>query len=108
MMIAKIIDPQPGQTIYDPCCGSAGLLIKCQIVLEGRLEEVGTRNTPPLRLHGKEYTATTWAMANMNTIIHNLEGEIEIGDSFKKPPVDAASRLRTFDRVVTNPMWNQD
>lgn len=107
-LIAQIVDPQPGQTIYDPCCGSAGLLIKCQIVLEERLEEFGTRNAPPLRLHGKEYTATTWAMANMNTIIHNLEGEIEIGDSFKKPPMDAANRLRTFDRVVTNPMWNQD
>lgn len=107
-LIAQIIDPQPGQTIYDPCCGAAGLLIKCQIVLEDRLEAVGTRTAAPLQLHGKEYTATTWAMANMNTIIHNLDGEIEIGDSFKKPPVDAANRLRIFDRVVTNPMWNQD
>lgn len=108
MLIANIIDPQPGQTIYDPCCGSAGLLIKCQIVLEDQLEAVGTRTAPPLQLYGKEYTATTWAMANMNMIIHNMEGGIEIGDSFKRPPVDDAGRLRTFDRVVTNPMWNQD
>lgn len=108
MLIAKIVDPQPGQSIYDPCCGSAGLLIKCQIVLADRLEAVGTRNAEPLQLHGKEYTATTWAMANMNMIIHNMEGGIEIGDSFKKPPTDEHERLRTFDRVATNPMWNQD
>lgn len=109
MLIARIIDPEPGQTIYDPCCGSAGLLIKCQMVLEEKLEEVGTRNAQPLGIYGKEYTAGTWAMANMNMIIHNMEGKIDIGDSFKKPMLrDDGKTLRTFDRVVTNPMWNQD
>ena len=109
MLIARIIDPEPGQTIYDPCCGSAGLLIKCQMVLEEKLEEVGTRTAQPLGIYGKEYTAGTWAMANMNMIIHNMEGQIDIGDSFKKPMLrDDGRTLRTFDRVVTNPMWNQD
>lgn len=109
MLIARIIDPEPGQTIYDPCCGSAGLLIKCQMVLEEKLDEIGTRNTQPLGIYGKEYTAGTWAMANMNMIIHNMEGEIGIGDSFKKPMLQNDGKtLRTFDRVATNPMWNQD
>ena len=107
-LIAKITDPEPGMTIYDPCCGSAGLLVKCEIVLEEKLKEVGTRNAPPLQLYGQEYTAGTWAMANMNMIIHNMEGQIEIGDSFKNPKFRDGNRLKTFDRVVANPMWNQD
>jgi type I restriction enzyme M protein len=62
----------------------------------------------PLRLYGQEYIAETWAMANMNMIIHDMEGEIELGDTFKNPKFRKGNRLRTFDRVVTNPMWNQD
>ncbi len=46
-------------------------------------------------------------MANMNMIIHDMEGEIEIGDTFKNPKFRKGGRLRTFDRVVANPMWNQ-
>ena len=48
-------------------------------------------------------------MANMNMIIHDMEGQIEIGDTFKNPKFrNKQGRLRTFDRVVANPMWNQD
>ena len=46
-------------------------------------------------------------MANMNMIIHDMEGEIEIGDTFKNPKFRQGGKLRTFDRVVANPMWNQ-
>lgn len=46
-------------------------------------------------------------MANMNMIIHDMEGEIEIGDTFRKPKFRQGNRLRAFDRVVANPMWNQ-
>ncbi len=42
-------------------------------------------NYAPLKMYGQEYIATTWAMANMNMIIHDLEGVIEIGDTFKNP-----------------------
>jgi len=47
-------------------------------------------------------------MANMNMIIHDMEGQIEIGDTFKNPKFRSKGKLRTFDRVVANPMWNQD
>ena len=47
-------------------------------------------------------------MANMNMIIHDMEGEIEIGDTFKNPKFRKNGKLRTFDRVVANPMWNQN
>ena len=63
----------------------------------------------PLKLFGQEYVPETWAMANMNMIIHDMEGQIEIGDTFKKPKFrNQQGKLRTFDRVVANPMWNQD
>jgi type I restriction enzyme M protein len=108
MVMAKIMDPEPGMEIYDPCCGSAGLLIKCELALAEKMSLRSKKNYAPLKLYGQEYIAETWAMANMNMIIHDMEGEIEIGDTFKNPKFRKGNRLRTFDRVVTNPMWNQD
>jgi len=106
MVMAKIMEPEPGMAIYDPCCGSGGLLIKCELAL-AESQPKGTKYAP-LQLYGQEYTATTWAMANMNMIIHDMEGEIEIGDTFKYPKFKQGGKLARFDRVVANPMWNQD
>lgn len=94
-IMAKVLQAEPGMEIHDPCCGSGGLLAKFEVA--------------PLKLYGQEYVPETWAMANMNMIIHDLEGQIEIGDTFKNPKFRTENgRLRTFDRVVANPMWNQD
>jgi type I restriction enzyme M protein len=106
-VMARIMDPEPGMEIYDPCCGSAGLLIKCRLVMEEKLHTKNKNNGAPLRLYGQENEAGTWAMANMNMIIHDMEGEIQIGDTFRRPKFRQGNRLRTFDRVVANPMWNQ-
>ena len=108
MVMAKIMNPAPGMEIYDPCCGSAGLLIKCEQVLEEKMSLRSREKYAPLKLYGQEYTPNTWAMANMNMIIHDMEGKIEIGDTFKTPKFREKGKLRTFDRVVANPMWNQD
>ena len=95
--------------IYDPCCGSGSLLIKCEIAMEEKMSLRSKKKYAPLKLYGQEYIADTWAMANMNMIIHDMEGEIEIGDTFKNPKFrNKTGKLRTFDRVVANPMWNQD
>ncbi len=79
---------------------------------ESAKEEVAQgrkRSVAPLKLYGQEYNADTWAMANMNMIIQDMEGQIEIGETFKNPKFrKKQGRLRTFDRVVANPMWNQD
>ena len=108
MVMAKIMDPEPGRTVYDPCCGSAGLLIKCQMVLQDKLAISENQKVAPLQLFGQEYIGSTWAMANMNMIIHDMEGRIEIGDAFRNPKFRQGGRLQSFDRVVANPMWNQD
>jgi len=131
MVMALIMDPQPGMTVNDPTCGSASLLIKCELALEEKVNargklpspaERGASSSPspsmgegwgegvkyaPLKLYGQESEPGTWAMANMNMIIHDMEGEIQIGDTFRKPKFREGNRLQTFDRVVANPMWNQ-
>src|SRR5437016_9313397 len=53
-VIARIINPEPGMEIYDPCCGSAGLLVKCEIVLDEKTKAAGKKKSAPLRLHGQE------------------------------------------------------
>jgi type I restriction enzyme M protein len=108
MVMAKIMDPEPGMAIYDPCCGSGGLLIKCELTLETKMSLRSREKYAPLQLFGQEYIGNTWAMANMNMIIHDMEGKVEIGDTFKNPKFREKGSLRTFDRVVANPMWNQD
>ncbi|MBZ0205709.1 MAG: type I restriction-modification system subunit M [Flavobacteriales bacterium] len=120
-IMARVLECEPGMEIYDPCCGSGGLLIKCELALDERMKEGGPPGPPPhaggpggppsyapLQLYGQEYVAETWAMANMNMIIHDMQGQIEIGDTFKNPKFRERGRLKTFDRVVANPMWNQD
>ncbi len=106
-IMARIMDPAPGMDIYDPCCGSAGLLIKCRFIHDEKLRVAGKKNAAPIKLYGQENEPGTWAMANMNMIIHDMEGEIQIGDTFRKPKFRHGNRLQTFDRVVANPMWNQ-
>jgi type I restriction enzyme M protein len=106
--MSRVLQPEPGMGIYDPTCGSGGLLIKCEIAME-EATKGKKRTIAPLKLYGQESTADTWAMACMNMIIHDMEGQIEIGDTFKNPKLrDSRGKLRTFDRVVANPMWNQD
>lgn len=107
-IMAKVLNPDPGMEIYDPCCGSGGLLIKCELAMEGKERGFPNPKVPPLKLYGQEYVPETWAMANMNMIIHDMEGEVEIGDTFKNPKFRKGGRLQTFDRVIANPMWNQD
>jgi type I restriction enzyme M protein len=106
-VMARIMDPEPGMEGYDPTCGSAGLIIKLEAALEEKMKAAGKKKFAPLKLYGQEFTATTWAMANMNMIIHDMEGKIEIGDTFRNPKLREGTKLRTFDRVVANPMWNQ-
>jgi len=112
IIIAKIMDPEPGMEIYDPTCGSGGLLIKCELVMEDKMtlrQVKGDKKSKyaPLKLYGQEFTANTWAMSKMNMVIHDMEGEIEIGDTLINPKFRKGNKLRTFDRVVANPMWNQ-
>ena len=109
-IMARTLSPDPGMEIYDPTCGSGSLLIRCELAMEAKMRAVKQANYAPVKLFGQEYVPETWAMANMNMIIHDMEGKIEIGDTFKNPRFrnENTGKLRTFDRVVANPMWNQN
>lgn len=107
MIMARIMDLEPGMEVYDPCCGSGGLLIKCELAMEEKMALRSKQKYAPLQLHGQEFTPATWAMSKMNMVIHDMEGDIEIGDTLKNPKFKVKSKLKTFDRVVANPMWNQ-
>jgi len=106
-IMAKIMDAEPGMEIYDPCCGSGGLLIKCELEMEEKMRVKSRDKYAPLKLYRQEFTPATWAMSRMNMVIHDMEGEIEIGDTLKNPKFKSGNKIRKFDRVVANPMWNQ-
>lgn len=115
VLMARILEPDPGMTVYDPACGSGGLLIKCHLrLLETHgVEKNGHRRLPPkhapLRLFGLEINPATFAMARMNAVIHDMEADIRLGDTMRNPAFkDMSGRLMKFDLVTANPMWNQD
>ena len=62
-----------------------------------------------LRLFGQEINPSTFAMSRMNAFIHDMEAEIALGDTMRSPRFTGDDgRLRRFDIVTANPMWNQD
>ncbi len=101
--------------VYDPCCGSGGLLLKCHLRL---LEKYGQRSNghlrlpkevAPLRTFGQEINPATFAIARMNAFLHDMDAEIALGDTMHHPQfLGAGGRLQRFDVVTANPMWNQD
>lgn len=103
-LIAYLMRAKQGEEVYDPCCGSGGLLIKCQLALKEREKEIAR----PLKLYGQELTGSSFAIARMNMVVHDMEGEVVRGNSMTNPKFLDGSSLKRFDIVVTNPMWNQD
>ncbi len=103
-LMAHMVRPAQGEEVYDYACGSAGLLIKCELALQERELKVNR----PLKLYGQEINGSSYAIARMNMVIHDMEGEIVRGNSMTNPKFrDSDSSLRKFDIVVANPMWNQ-
>ena len=105
-LMAKLITPEPYTTIYDPACGSGGLLIKPRLLFEQTHPD--DKSQAP-QIYGQELTPTTYAMAKMNAFLHDFIGaDIQIGDTFRNPRfTENSSSLKRFDYVVANPMWNQ-
>jgi type I restriction enzyme M protein len=103
-LMAEIMRPRLGEECYDYACGSFGLLIKLQLVSR----QLDPLSRVPLRLYGQEYTGSSYAIACMNRIIHDMEGQVVRGDSMRNPKFkDGDTSLKKFDIVVANPMWNQ-
>jgi len=104
-LMAHILRPRPGEECHDYACGSAGLLVKLQLVAR----ELDPTSKVPLRLFGQELTAESYAVAKMNAIIHDMSVELARGDTMINPKFRTpdGKRIRTYDIAVANPMWNQ-
>ena len=103
-LMAHIMRPRPGEDCHDYACGSAGLLVKLQLVTR----ELDPISRVPLKLYGQELQAESYAVACMNAIIHDMEMAIERGDTMINPKFKTATgQISTHDIVVANPMWNQ-
>lgn len=103
-LMARILRPRPGETCHDYACGSGGLLIKLQLIAR----ELDLTSKVPLKMFGQELQAESYAVARMNTIIHDMDVDLQRGDTMLNPRLrDAAGGLRQYDVVVANPMWNQ-
>ncbi|MGB8870850.1 MAG: N-6 DNA methylase, partial [Rhodomicrobium sp.] len=103
-LMAHIMRPRPGEDCHDYACGSAGLLVKLQLVAR----ELDPTAKVPLKLTGQELQAESYAVAQMNGIIHDMEIEIARGDTMINPKYRTPDgKVRTHDIVVANPMWNQ-
>lgn len=98
-LLARLAAPQPGNTIFDPTCGSGSLLIEAA-------RQVGSNN---YALYGQEVNGATAALARMNMFMHaNDAATIEWGNTLTDPKLLEGDRLRQFDVVVANPPFSLD
>jgi type I restriction enzyme M protein len=104
VLIARLLEPQQAEEVYDFACGSAGLLIKCELHLHEREGQISR----PLKLFGQELTGSSYAIARMNVVLHDMEAEIVRGNTMTNPKFLDGASLKRFDIVVANPMWNQN
>ena len=106
-LMGKILSPEQGETVYDPTCGSGGLLIRTFSAFIAKYGSESTLDFP--KLHGQEINRLTYAMARMNAIIHDIDADIRIGDTMERPAyTDQDGSLQQFDKVTANPMWSQN
>ena len=98
-LLAKLVNPQPGDRIIDPTCGSGSLLIKTA-------QEVGSKN---FSLYGQEINGSTWALARMNMFLHEVDNaQIEWGDTLNNPRLLEEDSLLKGNVVVANPPFSLD
>jgi len=101
-LIAELVNPQAGERISDPACGSGSLLIKCgnQLIKNG---------TKDFALYGQEITGSTWALAKMNMFLHGMDNaRIEWGDTIRSPKLIEDDSTMKFEVVVANPPFSLD
>lgn len=99
-LIARLMQPAPGESLCDPCCGSGALLLTCN-----DLARDGSGRA--CRLFGQEKNGSTWALAKINMVLHGEQNaRIEWGDTLKEPKLIAAGSLQKFDVVVSSPPFN--
>lgn len=101
-LMTEILKPKSGESVYDPTCGSAGMLISCV----SHLQKLGQewRN---VKLYGQEITQLTAAIGKMNLFLHGIKDfKIVNDDTLKNPAFTERGELKTFDVVLANPPYS--
>ncbi|MFG3359601.1 type I restriction-modification system subunit M [Streptomyces griseofuscus] len=103
-MLVRLLDPQPMESVYDPCMGSGGMLIAAREYVE---EHGG--NPDELGINGQDRNPASWSMASMNMVLHGIRKfDLQHGDTLTEPlHLDENRRLRTFTKVLSNPPFSQ-
>jgi type I restriction enzyme M protein len=101
-LMTLIANPQPGETVYDPTCGSGGLLLNAALQLKAEGKEYRT-----LKLYGQEINLITSAIARMNMFLHGIEDfEIVRGNTLSNPGLTVDDELKTFNVILANPPYS--
>ena len=103
-LMVRLVDPQPGMKIYDPCSGSGGMLIYAR-------NHVADNGGDPndLVLAGQENNGTTWSISKMNMLLHGIrDADLRNNDTLTNPEHVSGGELVRFDRVITNPPFSQN
>lgn len=101
-LMTLIMDPQPGESVYDPTCGSGGLLLNCALQLKDAGKEYRT-----LKLYGQEINLITSAIARMNMFLHGIEEfKVARGNTLSEPAFIENDELKTFNVILANPPYS--
>ncbi len=96
-LMVNLLDPQPGETVYDPACGTGGMLIEAIHHMHNDRLAYG-------RIYGQENNLSTSAIARMNLYLHGAKDvQIKQGDTLRNPLFLERGRIKTFDCVLANP-----
>jgi type I restriction enzyme M protein len=103
-LMVRLLDPQPGMRVYDPCVGSGGMLIMSR----DYVKETGG-DPRDLALYGQDANGSVWAICKMNLLLHGIrDGDIRHGDTLLDPQhLNDHGELLRFDRVISNPPFSQ-
>ncbi len=105
-LIVEILNPKPKQSVYDPACASAGMLIVSHQYIE---EKHNRKEAEKLFLYGQEANHKTLAFGKMNLYMHGIRnGQLMPGDTLLYPKFKNEDNVTQFDLVIANPPWNQD
>jgi len=103
-LMVNILDPREGETIYDPACGTGGMLLEA---IHHVRESGGNVKTLLGKLFGQEKNLTTSAIAKMNLFLHGVEDfQVIRGDTLRQPAFYSGDSLATFDCVIANPPFS--
>jgi type I restriction enzyme M protein len=102
-MMVRLVDPRCGDSVYDPCAGSGGMLIFSREYVEEHGDDAGQ-----VTVYGQEKNGSSWSMAKMNMLLHGIpDADLQNGDTLTEPlHLDGQGHLRRFTKILSNPPFS--